>query len=183
MLDVSSRAVAWCPVALVLSLAVSGCASMHAKTPPTTTMLMPPPPVRVTIPVTLPEPEPLPPPEPPPAEPPATPPRPREPATARPPASAPATPEREAAPTPAPVLQTTTDSNALAEKTQALIGQAQRDLDHVQYPSLSPQARAQYESAQGFIRSAKNALAIKNYMLAESLAEKAAAVASELVKG
>jgi outer membrane biosynthesis protein TonB len=183
MLNVPSRALAWCPVVLVLSLAVSGCASMHAKTPPVTTMLMPPPPVRVTIPVTLPEPEPLPPPEPPPVEPPAAPPRTREPATSRPPASTPTPPEHEAAPTPAPVLQTTTDSNALAQKTQTLLGQAQRDLDHVQYPSLSPQARAQYESAQGFIRSAKNAIAIKNYMLAESLAEKAAAVASELVKG
>jgi hypothetical protein len=167
----------------VLSLALSGCGSMHKKTAPVTTMLMPPPPVRVTIPVTLPEPQPLPPPEPAPAEPPAAPPRTREPASSRPPAAAPATPERAAEPAPAPVLQTTTDSSALAQKTQALIGQAQHDLDRVQYPALNAQARAQYESAQGFIRSAKNALAIKNYMLAESLAEKAAAVASELVKG
>jgi hypothetical protein len=156
---------------------------MHHKTPAVTTMLMPPPPVRETIPVTLPEPEPLPPPEPAPVEPPVAPPRTREPASSRPAPATPSAPEPAAEPTPAPVLQTTTDSNALEQKTQALIGQAQRDLDHVQYPSLSAQARAQYESAQGFIRSAKNALAIKNYMLAESLAEKAAAVASELVKG
>jgi len=48
---------------------------------------------------------------------------------------------------------------------------------------LSDSERAQYTQARGFIRLARNALQIRNYLYAEELARKAAAVANQLGRG
>jgi hypothetical protein len=71
----------------------------------------------------------------------------------------------------------------VAQETVALLAQAERDLGQLNYRDLTSQARAQYDSAMGFVRQAKQALDIKNYLFAQQLAVKAAAVASALVRG
>jgi hypothetical protein len=48
--------------------------------------------------------------------------------------------------------------------------------------TLSPDARAQYEAAKGFVKQAQTALKEKNYTYARNMAEKAAALASQLPK-
>jgi hypothetical protein len=167
----------------VLVTSAAACRKVQAKTPaappPVVALDIPTPPARVTIPVELPDVEP-----PPNAQPPAaSPSRPRAdnsaaPRPAPPPAPAPAPTEG-----PAPVLQTTTDTGGQERKTQSLIDEAAHKLENVKYRDISPQAKAQYDSAVSFIKNARVALRNKNYMYAEQLAMKAAAVARELVKG
>jgi hypothetical protein len=167
-------------VSLPLLVGLPACAKVQARTPAEVlTLDMPAPPSRVTVPVTLVVPE-----EPPPPAPPApapAPPRARDtsprPAPPPAPAAAPAQPESS------PVLQTTANVNSVAQETAALLAQAERDLGQLNYRDLTSQARAQYDSAMGFVRQAKQALDIKNYMFAQQLAVKAAAVASALVRG
>jgi hypothetical protein len=183
------------PRAILLSLlvlTVTSCSLVRAKTPaPVVALETPPPPARVAVPVALTEPEDL---TPPPAvatAPSPAPPRSRDTtASARPadrPATSPpaATPPEPAPTTPAPVLQTTRDVGSVQQKTEWLLGQAQRDLDTMtpRRGTLGSQARGQYDNAAAFIRNARKALEVKNYMLAEQLATKAAALASALVKG
>jgi len=146
-------------------------------------MNVPPPPPRVAIPVSLPE-QPIVEPEPdPPAAPPAAAARPK------PEATPPRTVERPTPPTapaaaegPARVLQTTVNVGALEQRASWLLGQAEKDLERVNRGQLIPQERAQFDRAMGFIRSARNALQLKNYTYAEQLAVKAAALARDLVK-
>lgn len=182
------------PRAILLSLivlTVSSCSLVRAKTPPPVVALeTPPPPARVAVPVALTEPEELTPPPAVASAPSPAPSRSRETAATRPAdrpaASPPAAPAPEPAPaTPAPVLQTTRDVGSVQQKTEWLLGQAQRDLDTVtpRRGALGSQARGQYDNAAAFIRNARKALEVKNYMLAEQLATKAAALASALIKG
>lgn len=170
-------------VALAGCVAAVACAKTQARTVPSVALVTPAPPARVAVPVPLPEPE-APPATPVPTPEPAT--RPREappPRTERPAAAAPA----PAAPAPAAdaptVLQTTGDATAFEQRTRTLLDEAQRNLDRVKRETLGASARAQYDSAESFIRSAHQALRIRNYLYAEYLATKAAAVARELVKG
>jgi hypothetical protein len=172
----------WCALAVSLPLLVGlpACAKVQARTPgEVVTLDMPAPPSRVAIPVTLVVPEE--PPAPPPPAPAPAPPRARDtsprPAPPPAPAAAPAPPESS------PVLQTTPNVNSVAQETVALLAQAERDLGQLNYRDLTSQARAQYDSAMGFVRQAKQALDIKNYLFAQQLAVKAAAVASALVRG
>jgi len=169
-------------VAFVVCAAVAGCARAAAKNAPPVTLVTPAPPARVAVPVPLPEPEAQPAPPPPapvadarPRE--VPPPRSDRPAPAPPPATAPT--QTAEAPS---VLQTTPDTSAVDQRTRALIDEAQGNLDRVKYRELGASARAQYDSAASFVRSARQALTIKNYLYAEYLAAKAAAVARELVK-
>ena len=85
--------------------------------------------------------------------------------------------------TPAVALQTTADVGPLEQKTNGLLFEAQQNLDRVKRKDLGQQARAQYDSAVSFIKSARSALVVKNYVFAEQLATKALAVAKELAKG
>ena len=163
---------------------LTACGKGQAKTlAPVVSLSIPAPPARVPIPVTLPEPGAPASPAPPSADPSTRPPA--EAATTRPGerpgapvAGAPASP-------PAPVLQTTTATAAveLEQRTQTLLSEAERNLGRVNYRELGVHARAQYDSATSFIRNARHALVVKNYIYAEYLATKAAAVARELVKG
>ena len=140
------------------------------------------------IPVVIPEPE-----QPPvqPVAPPATPPKPQSSTPARPadrtsttstpppPANPPVT-EPPAAPP--PVLQTTSNGAEEERKVQSTLKKAHDDLNRVTYASLKSDARAHYDLAQSFIRQAENALKIRNYPFAAQLAEKAANLASQLLK-
>jgi hypothetical protein len=78
------------------------------------------------------------------------------------------------------VLQTTTNPAQVAQRARALIASAQRDLDRISPAQLSANARAQYDNARGFIRQAEDALKASNVVLARDLADKAAALASQI---
>lgn len=70
-----------------------------------------------------------------------------------------------------------------AEQEQSIRGRlaaAERDLSRVDYRQLSTQVKDQYETAKRFIAQAKDALKSRNFVFADSLAEKAAAIASSL---
>jgi hypothetical protein len=80
------------------------------------------------------------------------------------------------------VLLTTPNVGDLEQKARSNIAAAQRDLGKVIYKSLSKDAQLQYDTAQQYIGQADEALKIKNYVFAAQLAEKAATLASLLVK-
>jgi type IV secretory pathway VirB10-like protein len=183
-------AVACCAVAL--ALAAAGCAKTQAKTVPDGPPLeVPAPPPRVIAPID----EPLA----------ATPAEPAEPApapastTRRPVRRAPAAtdvPQRteqppavetgppQAAPEPvAPAAPPATlRAPGTAEKpVRDRLGVAQRDLGRVDYSKLSEDGRAQYEQSKRFIQQAEQALKDQNIVFAQTLADKAATLAAELL--
>ncbi len=171
--------------ALLLALAAVAAVGCHraqaarVPTAPPVVMDVPDPPERVLTPVTLAEFEPPPPPL---DEPPEPAPTPARPAASRPadkPAAAPSPPAPE---TPAPVLQTTSNPSASEQKVRGLLQSAERDLARVPYNQLSQSARDDYIMARGFVRSATDALTIKNYPFAEQLANRAAVLAAGLLK-
>jgi hypothetical protein len=166
----------------LMGLGLAGCTRLQARTPaPSPALEMPPPPGKLVVPSPIPEP--APPPERPAAAddvetPPAggaPPPRPN-----RPPPPQPQTPPPASDPQ---VLRTTTDVAALEHQTVVSLGSAKRDLDRVPVGQLSPDVRAQYNDVRRFIRSAEEALKVRNYVLARQLADKAAVLAAALVKG
>jgi hypothetical protein len=167
---------------IVVLASAAACHKVEARTPvppaPVLTLDSPSPPARVTIPVELPDY--VPPPAPP--ETAAAPARPRPDTTTAPRTAAapPAAPPANAGDAPAPVLQTTTDTDAQARETRDMLADAERNLQNVKYRELSPQAKAQYDTARSFIKTAQLALHNRNYPYAEQLATKAAAVAREL---
>jgi hypothetical protein len=172
--------------AVLLVAGVSGCHQAPPKLPPPMPALeMPLPPGRLIVPSPIPEPRPEPTPTPI-AQPPA---RQQAPPPATRPAERPATPPPAATPTPeptpqpnAPLLQTTSDVNGLEQKAQAQLMSAKRDLDKVNYKLLGSDARVQYDTARQYIGQAEDALRLKNYVFAGQLADKAAVLASLLVK-
>ncbi len=181
-------------VAIILSIGMSaataaGCAKARAETVPDGPPLaMPVPPPRVFVPLDEEEPLQAGPvvPEPPTAEAPQLPQR-------RPPrrAAAPPEPEKpEPAPQPAPpapepqreLRAASTPADAEADrKIRALLTTAQRNLGNVDYQKLSVAGREQYDNAKSFGEQAGEALTQRNYVFAETLADKAAKLASELL--
>jgi len=173
---------------LLVGLALSGvaaCGKVQASAPvPPMALNVPAAPAIVDVPVTLADPEP--PPAPPPAPPAATPPatqRPANTAAARPADKPDPPPASPAATRDTPVLQTTTDAPSTEQRTLELLTDAQNNLGRVRRPELGAQAREQYDTVLGYIRTARQALQLKNYLYAQQLATKAATLASELVKG
>jgi len=174
---------------VVILLVLAGgaaCVKTRAQTPaPPPSLLVPEPPDRVIVPAAaLPDPVETPPPAPVPA-----PARPRDTPPARPAdrpapaATAPAIvtpPDTPAAPP--QVLQTTTNTGELESRALTQIGAAERDLTRINVRQLSANGRTQYDAALGFVRQAKDALKIKNYLLARELADKAASLARELAR-
>lgn len=79
-------------------------------------------------------------------------------------------------------LETTSDVTSLESQTKTLLTSAQRDLNRVDAHALSADAQAQYHTAQGFVRMAQQALKERNFTYARNMAEKAAALASQLPK-
>jgi outer membrane biosynthesis protein TonB len=129
-------------------------------------------------------PEPPPPPDPAPVA--ATPPRPREtntrpPQTATPPSQQTAPPQNEAPPP--QVLQTTANVSGLQKRAEDLVAAAERDLGKVRSGELGRDARVQFDNAWRFVWQAKQALKAKNYVWAFELADKAATLATLLVRG
>ena len=174
-------------LASALAASLAACAKVNARMPaPVVALEMPPPPARLLVPVELAEPvaEAAPPPDPPAPAVPAT--RTRESSTtarntnerpAQPTAPAAAVPE----PSPsAPVLQTQPDVSKVEERTIRALAAAERDLGRLRQDQLGANAKAQFDQAVGYIRNSKEAIRIKNFMYAEQLANKAAAVAALL---
>jgi hypothetical protein len=128
-------------------------------------------------------------------EPPASPrpaPRRREP---RPPAPAPDPARQEPAPetappaepaptTPAPVLQLAPpgEESRVQQAVRQQLTQADRDLANVDYRALGADARAQYDTAKRFAQLAEQALKERNLVFAQTLADKAAAIAAVLAR-
>jgi hypothetical protein len=103
------------------------------------------------------------------------------PPVATPPAGGSTTPPPATPPEPAtsPVIQAGPD---VEQKARDRLKKAQEDLKRVQRASLSADAKDQYDSAQRFARMADDALRAKNFVYAQYCADKAATLASLLVK-
>jgi hypothetical protein len=177
---------AFCIVSLA---AISGCVKTQANTAPDGPPLeMPAPPPRVLAPVDEPVvAAPVEPTEPAPAPPNAnrrTPPRRTEPAQK--PETVPAEQTPLPAVTPEPPRpaepQPTLKAPGAAEKpVRDRIIIAQRDLGRVDYARLSEDGRSQYEQSKRFIQQAEQALKDQNFVFAQTLADKAATLAAELL--
>jgi hypothetical protein len=175
----------WALLAVLAASAASGCAKASAQTVPDGPPLAtPPPPSRVFAPL---EEEPLV--SSPVAEAPAAPaPRVPPPIPARR-ASAPE-PEKPAAPAPAPapVAEVPRELRAASvpadpeseKRITQLVQNALRDLKSVDYGKLTRGGKEQYDQAKGFAEEAEKALRERNFVYAQTAADKAANLASEL---
>ena len=102
-------------------------------------------------------------------------PEPAPPADVNPPQAAP--PEPAATP-PAPTLR----APGSGEKPiRDLVVKAQRDLARVDYAKLTEAGKTQYEQAKRFAEQADQALKDQNFVFAQTLADKAATLAAELL--
>jgi hypothetical protein len=91
-------------------------------------------------------------------------------------------PEEIAPPERAPILQLApAESDANEEAIQQVLSRATRDLGRVDYRALSPDAKAQYDTAKRFMVLADQAIKDRNFVFARTLADKAAAIAGVLV--
>jgi hypothetical protein len=112
------------------------------------------------------------------------------PAAPAPPRTEPPRPETPAEPArppddatrPPATLQTApaTAENEQARAIRAMITRANGDLARVDYRRLNADARGQYDTAKRFIKQADDAVRAKNFVFANSLAEKAASIAAQL---
>ena len=78
---------------------------------------------------------------------------------------------------PAPGSQSTTEASI-----RSLLGNAGRDLSRVNYGSLNQDGKAQYDMAKRFMQQSEDALRSGNLVFAGKLADKAATMASVLVR-
>jgi hypothetical protein len=167
-----------------LAAGAGGCAKARAETVPDGPPLaMPQPPSRVFAPL---EEEPLvssPVPEAPVATP-------KNPAPAPPPRRAAAAPEPDRpAPAPTPAAEAPRELRAASSpadpeaerRITEIIGTAKRDLNRVDYRGLTRGGREQYDNAKGFIDEAEKALVARNFIYAQTTADKAAKIAQELL--
>jgi hypothetical protein len=83
---------------------------------------------------------------------------------------------------PARTLQTTANATQVEQRTRGLLANAIRDLSRIDYRALGVDAKAQYDIAKRFTEQAEEALQNKNVQFAEILADKAAALAAQLLK-
>jgi hypothetical protein len=128
-------------------------------------------------------------------EPPASPrpvPRRREP---RPPAPAPADAARQEPETPPPAVEATPatpppvlqlappgEESRVQQTIRQQLTKADKDLSGVDYRALGEDARAQYDTAKRFAQLAEQALKERNLVFAQTLADKAAAIAAVLAR-
>jgi outer membrane biosynthesis protein TonB len=171
-------------LAVLAGFGAASCAKVQARVPapppPPPPLVVPAAPDPLIVPVAIAERLPVPSPEPTPAtSKPAPPTR----SSERPPPVATPTPTPTPDPPPPAALQTTANVAEIEARTNELIGAARRDLDRVSYRNLPKDAREQYDTAARMMNTAKIALANKDYLRARSLAEKAASIASLLIKG
>ena len=179
-----------CAVVVALALAASACASAQARSEPGGPALASPaPPPRAIVPVEIVEEPAAPPALPSPApgivrpssrRPAAKPERPAEKPAEKPdPAAVPAQP---VAPAPPPPLQTTANVKEVSETIRKRMDKASGVLDGIDYPGLSAELKAQFDSARRFIEQAGEALKVMNLVFAEQLADKAATLAAALAQ-
>jgi hypothetical protein len=112
-------------------------------------------------------------PEPEPRQEPATPTPP--PAAAQQPTPTPTEPPRELRPA------VSAADAAEERKVRDVLQRAARDLSRVDYRKLTPEGRSQYEQSKRFTDQAEQAIKDRNYVFATTLADKAAALAAELL--
>jgi hypothetical protein len=62
-----------------------------------------------------------------------------------------------------------------------VIARASADLSRIDYRALNEDARTQYDTAKRFVTQAEDALRTRNLVFARNLADKAAALAAQLV--
>src|SRR5262245_42242971 len=152
-------------VAMLLALfaAASACGNKtQAKMPgPVPSLTMPDPPGRLVVPVNI--------------EPPAMPTTADRPApvTSPRPAGTRPTPTPAATPSPSPtpevappVLQTSVSLAEIEQKARATVDRAQKDLGRLSRQSLGKDAQDQFDSAERYIRMAKDAITVKNFVYA-----------------
>jgi hypothetical protein len=119
-------------------------------------------------------------------------PKPTRPAQTRPPQPTPTPPVETAqpaaaqpAPTPppaeAPPRELRTVDAAAEQKVRDLLQKASRDINRVDYQKLSTEGRSQYDLSKRFSDQAEQALRDRNTVFAATLADKAAALAAELL--
>lgn len=98
------------------------------------------------------------------------------------PAEAPRVPEDTPRP-PATTLQTTPTQREgeVERRVRILIAQAMNDLNRVNYQALNTNARQQYDTAKRFAVQAEAAVQARNLVFASNLADKAAALAAQLL--
>lgn len=185
--------IAWtwlCAGIVALGVGSSSCAKARAESAPDGPPLqVPAAPPRVLAPLEDPLPATAAVPESTPAAPPRTAARPpvRRPETeprAEAPAPAAVQPQPEPAPTETRELRATPPGNnaATAERNvRDLLTRAAQNLSRVDYGRLSADGKAQYDQSKRFAQQAEQALKERNYVFATTLADKAAALATELV--
>lgn len=84
-------------------------------------------------------------------------------------------------PAAATLQTTTTDRESDVERRiRGLLQAASTDLNRIDYRKLNPDPQLQYDTAKSFIRQSEEALKSKNLVLAQTMAEKAATLASQL---
>jgi hypothetical protein len=83
---------------------------------------------------------------------------------------------------PARTLQTTANAVQMEQRIRAMLANAARDLGRIDYRALGADAHAQYDIAKRFTEQADEAMKNKNLVFAEQLADKAAALAAQLLK-
>ena len=71
-------------------------------------------------------------------------------------------------------------TTGLASQQRATLQTATADLNRVDYRKLNADVQLQYDTAKGFVRQAEEALKTKNLGFAQTMAEKAATIASQL---
>lgn len=81
------------------------------------------------------------------------------------------------------MLQTTPTQREgeLDRRIRILVAQARNDLNRVNYQALNTDARNQYDMAKRFATQAEEAARARNLMFANNLADKAAALAAQLL--
>jgi hypothetical protein len=99
-------------------------------------------------------------------------------------ASAPPVPPANPPVDEAPVrtLQTTGNAVQMEQRIRGMLANAARDLGRIDYRGLGADAQAQYAIAKRFTEQADEAMKEKNLVFAEQLADKAAALAAQLLK-
>ncbi|MGC4083257.1 MAG: hypothetical protein QM736_14400 [Vicinamibacterales bacterium] len=92
-------------------------------------------------------------------------------------------PADESPKTPPTTLQTTPTQREgeVERRVRTLIAQATNDLNRVNYQALNVDARNQYDTAKRFATQAEEALRVRNLVFAANLADKAAALATQLL--
>jgi hypothetical protein len=99
-----------------------------------------------------------------------------------PPAAEPARPTDEP-PRPNTTLQTTPTQREgeVERRVRILVAQAMNNLNQVNYQALNADARNQYDTAKRFAIQAEEAVRSRNLVFASNLADKAAALAAQLL--